>query len=86
MNNEKHCPEERQRSSKALETTKLQGGFMEAVLEFYWVPWTFSWQLSGGTDSSPLLASPQVTSISTACAVQLLGLDCVPDLVNLFTA
>lgn len=59
---------------------------MEVVLGFYWVLWAFSWQLSGGTDSSPLLASPQVTSISTACAALLLGLDCVLDLVNLFTA
>lgn len=62
VDNEQHCPEERQRSSKALETTKLQGRFMEVVLGFYWVPWTFSWQLSGGADSSPLLPSPQVTS------------------------
>lgn len=59
---------------------------MEVVLGFYWVSWAFPWQPNGGTNSSPLLPSPKVTSISTAYATLPLGLGCVLNLVNLFTA
>lgn len=69
-----------------LEATKLQGGFMEVVLGLYWVPWAFPGQLDGGTSSPPLSPSHKVTSTSAACATLPLGLGCVLNLVNLFTA
>lgn len=87
VDNEQHCPGERWRwHLKALEPTKLPVGFMEVLLGFYWVLWAFPLQLNGSTDSFSLLSSPKVTSISSARATPPLGLGCMLNLVNLFTA